>query len=60
MPALALPQGLPSGSPVLAVGHGTHAQKIRFTDKGLRDLRTAFYMAQEMGEGLARGAILFG
>jgi len=44
----------------LAGGHAENAQKIRSATKDLRDLRQAFHMAQEMGEGLGGGALLFG
>lgn len=34
------------------------APQIRLATKDLRHLRTAFRMAQEMGQGLERGAVL--
>lgn len=35
-----------------------NAKKIRLTGKGLRILRAAFHMAQKVGEGVGRGALL--
>jgi hypothetical protein len=39
--------------------HGQNEKEKRFRNKGLRHLWPPVCMAQEMGKGLGRGAILF-
>ena len=39
--------------------YAENAQEIRSADQNLRHLRAAFYLAQGLGQGLGRGALLF-
>jgi hypothetical protein len=44
----------------LVAVHGQDAKEIRTAPKNLQNLRAAICLAQEMGKGLGRGALLFG
>jgi hypothetical protein len=40
--------------------HGEDAAEVGFAREGLRALRAAVCLAEEMGEGVGRGAVLLG